>query len=277
MRSVLVIGMTGQVGEALLPRLLARFGAIDALSRYPRDRIAGVHWLRGSLEAMPPGSANQHDVLISLGPLDAFARWYATAMPSARRVIALGSMGRHDKSNSPDARERDLAARLADAEETLMAAGLRNGAAVTVLRPTLVYGNGRDRSLTPLVAFAKRWRFVPIPASARGLRQPVHVDDVATAILDCIDAPGASSQAFDLPGGEVLDFDAMVRRTVERHAPDAWVVTVPTFAVRLVAALASLLGRRSRFGSLARLSRDQSADASRAQRAFGYRPGPFRP
>ena len=277
MTSVLVIGLTGQVGEALLPRLLARFGAIDALSRYPRDPAPGVHWLPGSLEAMPPETANSHDLLISLGPLDAFADWYASALPSARRIVALGSMGRNDKADSPDAHERNLATRLADAEEILLGTGSRDGAAVTVLRPTLLYGNGRDRTLTPLVALARRWRVVPIPASARGLRQPVHVDDVATAILDCIDAPAASNQAFDLPGGEALGFDSMVRRTVQRHAPGAVVVALPAIVVRAATSLGSWLGRPSLSGSLARLSQDQSADLLPAQLAFAYRPGPFRP
>lgn len=277
MTSVLIIGLTGQAGEALLPRLLERFGAVDALSRFPREPCAGVHWLHGSLEAMPPGCATGHDLLISLGPLDAFANWYAGAMPSARRVIALGSTGRNDKLDSPDDYEREMATRLADAEDSLLSMGLRNGAAVTVLRPTLLYGNGRDRTLTPLLAFAHRWKFVPIPASATGLRLPVHVDDVASAILACIDAPDAASGAFDLPGGEALAFDAMVRRSVQRHVPGAWVVKVPAFLVRCAAWVVSRMGRPSVAGSLARLGRDQSADASPARSAFGYSPGPFRP
>lgn len=277
MTSVLVIGLTGQVGEALQPRLVARFGAIDALSRYPREPSAGVHWLHGSLEAMPPGCAAGHDLLISLGPLDAFANWYAGAMPTARRVIALGSTGRDDKSDSPDAHEREMAARLADAEDSLLSIGLRNGAAITLLRPTLLYGNGRDRTLTPLLAFARRWKVVPIPVAATGLRQPVHVDDVASAILRCIDAADAAGKAFDLPGGEALGFDAMVRRSLQQHVPGAWVVAVPTWLVRLAALAASRMGRPSMAGSLARLARDQSADAAPARAAFGYQPGPFRP
>lgn len=277
MTSVLVVGLTGQVGEALQPRLVSRFGTVDAVSRSLRDPAAGVHWLHGSLEAMPPGTAAGHDLLISLGPLDAFADWYVGAMPSARRVIALGSTGRTDKSDSPDAAERAVAARLEVAEGNLFAAGLRNGSAVTVLRPTLLYGNGRDQTLTPLLALARRWHVVPVPASATGLRQPVHVDDVASAILDCIDAPAAAGCAFDLPGGEALRFDAMVRRTLQRHAPAARVLVVPTFVVAMAARAASWLGRPSLSGRIARLSRNQAADGSPAQFAFGYRPGPFRP
>lgn len=279
MSMVLVIGLSGQVGEALAPRLFARFGAIDALSRYACDDSPGVRWLRGSLEDMPPAGETAHEVLVSLGPLDAFARWYADALPAATRVIALGSTGLHDKSESSDPAERELAQRLAVAEATLFDAGRRNGAAVTVLRPTLLYGNGRDRSLTPLVALARRWRCLPVPSTAKGLRQPVHVDDVAAAIDACLDSPAAQTagRAFDLPGAEALAFDAMVRRSLERHAPGAIVLVVPGFLFRTAARLAEFLGKGPGLGNLSRVAGDQTADASAARLAFGYQPGPFRP
>lgn len=279
MSAVLVIGLSGQVGDALAPRLLARFGAIDALSRYPREAIQGVNWLLGSLEHMPQGDGMGHDIVVSLGPLDAFVLWYCKARPAASRVIALGSTGLRDKSGSSDPGERELAQRLADAEASLFEAGRDGGAAITVLRPTLLYGTGRDRSLTPLVALARRWRFLPLPATAKGLRQPVHVEDVAAAILACLDAPAAltARRAFDLPGGEVLAFDAMVRRSVERHAPGARVLVLPGFAFRALTWIANRLGKGPAPGSLARMSADQTADPTPAHLAFGYRPGPFRP
>lgn len=279
MSTVLVVGLTGQVGDVLAPPLLARFGAIDALSRYPRGIIAGVHWLLGSLEHMPPDESMAHDILISLGPLDAFALWYCSARPAAARVIALGSTGLRDKSDSSDPKERELAQRLADAEGSLFEAGRQFGAAVTVLRPTLLYGSGRDRSLTPLVLLARRWRFLPMPATAKGLRQPVHVEDVAAAILACLDAPVGmtAGRAFDLPGGEVLALDAMVRRSLERHAPGARVLVLPGFMFRALAWIADRLGKGPARGSLSRLAADQTADAKPARLAFGYNPGPFRP
>lgn len=279
MSAVFVFGLSGQVGESLAPHLLARFDRVDALTRHPRESLPGVAWLRGSLEQMPQGGAMQHDVLISLGPLDAFARWYAHARPAASRVIALGSTGLRDKAASSDPQERELARRLAESESTLFHAGREIGAAVTVLRPTLLYGRGRDRSLTPLVALARRWRVLPLPSAARGLRQPVHVDDVAAAIVACLDAPAAFSagRAYDLPGGEVLAFDAMVRRTLQRHAPRSRVLLLPAFLFHALVWMAARLGKEIAPGSLSRLSANQTADPTPAQTAFGYRPGPFRP
>ncbi len=279
MTAVFVFGMSSQVGEALAARLLARFPVVDALSREPRDGMPGVQWLQGSLEHMPQGGAMAHDILISLGPLDAFTRWYSNSRPAASRVIALGSTGLRDKATSSDAAERQLAQRLCVAEATLFEIGQQCGAAITVLRPTLLYGSGRDQSLTPLMAMARRWHFLPMPSTAKGLRQPVHVEDVASAILACLEAPAAltAGRAYDLPGGEVLAFDAMVRRSLERYVPGARLLVLPGFAFRILAWMAEWLGKGPDPGSLSRLAADQIADAGPAHQAFGYQPGLFRP
>jgi len=278
MSRVLVLGLSGQVGEALRPALCARFGEIDAVSRDARAPEPGVRWLQGSLAAMPVEAAAGHDLILSVGPLDCFAEWFDVAAPLPTRVVALGSTGRHDKLQSPDPAERELAARLVTAESRLFESGVRQGAAVTVLRPTLLYGAGRDHSLAPLVRIARRWHCLPLPANARGLRQPVHVQDVAAAILACLDAPVTAGRAYDLPGGETIPFDAMVRRTIARHAPATWMPRVPAGVVAALAGLWRRIGRAGPgAGSLARLSRDQLADPAAAQADFGYSPGMFRP
>lgn len=278
MGRLLVLGLSGQVGEALRPVLLGRGFEILAVSRSHRVDGPGLHWLHGSLEAMPelPPAL---DAILSLGPLDAFASWYAAARPAVPRVLALSSTGRHDKRLSPDPAERALAARLAAAEASLFAAARMADAEATVLRPSLLYGNGRDLTLSPLVERARRWRLLPLPANARGLRQPVHVDDVAAALSACLDHPAETTgRAFDLPGGETLGFEAMLRRTLQAQAPGTLLLRLPTALFRLGAAVARALGRSAPPpGALARLAQDQVSDPSPAYRAFGYSPGRFRP
>lgn len=259
-----------------MPLLAQRRIAAYAFSRTARPDTAGVTWLRGSLEAMPalPDSV---DTLVSVGPLDAFANWLRTAEVPWRRVVAISSTGRNDKANSPDPRERELAARLAQAESSLLQVGRDRGAAVTILRPTLLYGSGRDRSLSRLVELARRWKFLPLPANASGLRQPVHVADVADAILRCLDVQDTGGRTFDLPGGEALPFLEMVRRTIERHVPTARIITLPVPFFHVAAwATRPFVGTIGQ-GLLARLAQDQVADASPAHAAFGYAPRRFEP
>ena len=277
MSRILVIGLSGQVGEALLPRLRERELSVLALSRQAREPHAGVDWILGSLESMPALPAGI-DTVLSLGPLDAFAAWFATAGPRSARVIALGSTGRTDKLDSLDAAERELAGRLRAAEEQLFAAAAHQDCAVTLLRPTLIYGNGRDLTLSRLLGFARRWGFLPLPSDARGLRQPVHVADVAGAIVACLDAAGTEGRAYDLPGGETLRFDVMVRRAMTRLAPGRPVLLLPAGWFQTALQLGAWWRRAPvNQGVLARLRRDQLADDSAARHDFGYRPRRFDP
>ncbi len=273
----LIIGLSGQVGDALRP-LLAPLGApVFALSRDAHDDDATIRWLRGSLQAMPdlPGSI---DTVISLGPLDAFSAWFAHSAPHPLRVVALGSTGRTDKRVSADADERALAARLDAAESRLFEAAHAHGSRLTVLRPTMLYGNGRDRSLSPLLHAARRWRMVPLPRGALGLRQPVHVADVAAAVLACLESPATEGQAFDLPGGEVLGFDAMLARALAIQVPGARIIRLPGPLFRLAIRLAGSLGAGPvAAGAVSRLARDQTADPVPARLAFGWNPRAFVP
>jgi nucleoside-diphosphate-sugar epimerase len=194
------------------------------------------------------------------------------------RIVAIGSTGVRDKRDSPDPVDRDEAQRLARAEACLFAYGQASGTDVTVLRPTLLYGSGRDGSLMPLAQRARRWRALPWPRSAIGLRSPVHVDDVAQAALDCLDAPASKGRAFDLPGGEALAFDAMVARYLQRHAPGARLLRLPEAAFRMALSAAGLAGKGGRMqGWLWRARQDQDADPRAAHAAFGYAPRRFEP
>lgn len=273
----LVFGLSGRIGQAFADALQPGEQVVAA-SRRPGVDGDGVQWLQGALQDLPP-PAGPFDGIASLGPLDAFARWFATADVAPARVVAVGSTSVHCKHDSPDAAERDVAARLAAAEASLAETCVRRGSALVVLRPTLVYGGGTDQSLDRLVALARRWRWLPVPANARGLRQPVHAADVAAAALVALRSPAPVAGAFDLPGGETLAWRDMVARTLATAAPGARVLPVPAPLFRLGVRLARGLGRLPGAGEgvLSRLDRDLVFDAGPARAALGFAPRLFTP
>ena len=275
-RRCLVIGLSGQVGQALQPRLPA-LGEIWGLSRQHFEETNRIRRLTGLLQAMPP-LPEGIDTILSLGPLDAFADWFDHSALRGVRIVALGSTGREDKRDSVDPEERGVARRLSDAEARLFGAGQRQRSAITLLRPTLIYGRGRDASLSPMLAMARRWGRVVLPAGATGLRQPVHVDDVADAVLACLDCPASEGRSFDLPGGERLEFRAMVQRSLARYAPQAKLVILPRWTFRVGVAAAAVVGFRPVGpGFVDRCRRDQVADPGPAHTTFGYQPRDFSP
>jgi nucleoside-diphosphate-sugar epimerase len=269
--TVLVFGGSSQIGHFLLPRLLASGEAVLALSRQPRPAQAGVTWLQGTLPdrvpALPALSA-----IISFGPLQGLATWLAQAsVADAPRVIATSSMSAETKRDSSVPAERALARQLRDGEAALAAACERHGCAWTVLRPTLVYGAGLDKSLTPIARRAMRLRLFPLPAG-RGLRQPVHADDIAQAVLAALECPAAAGRVLPIGGGERLHSGEMFAR-VRRSLPGATVpLPLPAWLLRL--------GQRALpplRGPLSRLDSDLVADNGELQRLLGIRPRPFRP
>jgi nucleoside-diphosphate-sugar epimerase len=277
--TVLIFGASGAVGRFLAPQL-ALFGArVLAVSRDPpqQDDRANVRWIRGDLFDATLEIADAVDIVVSLGPLDAFARWYERRAPAgARRVVALSSMSAESKRVSPDRAERELAERLRDAEARLARAARARGAAWTILRPTLIYGDGRDRSLAPIARLARRWRVLPIPAGAAGLRQPVHAADLAGAVLAAIDCTAAAGRTYPVGGGERLRFDELLGRLRAAVPGFVLAVPVPLFALRLWGRLRRGAGAAG-FGdaALRRLREPLVADNAAAERDLGYAPRAF--
>jgi uncharacterized protein YbjT (DUF2867 family) len=269
--TVLIVGGSSQIGYFLLPRLLGSGEPVLALSRHPRPARAGVEWLQGSLPhavpLLPPLSA-----IISFGPLMPFAKWLRkTPQGSATRVIATSSMSAQSKQDSSVPAERDISRLLRDGEAALAEACEHHGCAWTVLRPTLVYGAGLDKSLTPIARRAARLRLFPLP-SARGLRQPVHADDIAQAVIAALERPACAGQVLPIGGGERLSAREMFAR-VRRS------LSTPTLPVPLPAALlrvAHLLLPRAR-GPLSRLNADLVADNEAVQRLLDVKPRAFQP
>jgi nucleoside-diphosphate-sugar epimerase len=278
MRSALVFGGSGQIGVPVIERLLADGWRVVAVSRTMQADRGQLTWLRGDLQ-QAHGLPGQVDAIFSLGPLDRFSHWYAGTTVIAARVIAFGSTSVETKRDSDDAYERDLADRLRAAESRIFANARERQAGATVLRPTLVYGAARDRTLTRIARMAQRAGFFALPRAAHGLRQPVHVEDLADATLAVVDADVAQGRSYALPGGETLDYALMVERVLAALQPPARLIRVPTPLFKAALATAHAFGKMQGLGdaALARMGEDLVFDAEAARRDFGYAPRGFNP
>ena len=278
MKTALVFGASGQIGLPLLDRLGDAGWRVHAVSRQARSDTPGRHWLQGDF-AHVPVLPRDVDAIFSCGPLDLFARWYATANVVSPRVVAFGSTSATSKHASDDEHERDVARRLLGAEASVFEASEQRGAGATMLRPTLVYGAGRDATLTRIAGMARRWGRFVLPRRADGLRQPVHVQDLADAALAANVSPVAQGRSYDLPGGETLAYRDMVRRVLACLDPPLPLLELPMplFRAAVAAAQARGVARELTPAAVARMREDLAFDAAPARRDFGYAPRAFRP
>jgi nucleoside-diphosphate-sugar epimerase len=163
-----------------------------------------------------------------------------------------------------------MSRRLHEGEAAVARACERRGIAWTILRPTLIYGAGRDRSLTPLARHAMRWRVFGLPAGS-GLRQPVHAADIAQAVVRALDG-NAAGRVIPIGGGERLPASEMFARVHASLPVRAFPLRVPAPLIRLGARWVPPMR-----GALARLQQDLVADNGELERLLGVHPRPFRP
>lgn len=281
-RRVGLLGATSLVGQCLLPLLAGGDQEVLAFSRHGVARAEpGVVWqtLGGHALAasLPPGQARVAGWICS-APIWVLPHYFDVMKScGAKRVVALSSTSLFTKGDSSDRGERAVAGRLAEGEARLRTWAEENGIEWLILRPTLIYGFGRDRNLSEIARFIQRFGFFPLSGQAQGLRQPVHAGDVAAACVAALERPTLASRAYNLSGGETLTYREMVCRVFTALGRPPRPVTVPLGVVRMAVALLRIAPRyRHLTAAMAeRMNRDLVFDHGEAAKDFGFAPRPF--
>ncbi|MEM9532914.1 MAG: NAD-dependent epimerase/dehydratase family protein [Pseudomonadota bacterium] len=280
-KKILVAGGGNQVAAFLLPALLRAGHRVRVHSRRSRPAWVAEHaqltWDVGPWHQAHHAAADAQ-ALIYLAPLDQFpALW--CGLSGVARVVCFSSTSRLSKADSADDAERAVASVLASGEQQVSDLAAAAGAALAVLRPTLIYGAGLDRNITRLARFLLRWRVMPILGTGGGRRQPVHAADLAGAAQALIDRAAPLSGTYELTGGETLGYRDMVSRIFASLNLPPRFIRVPAGLAR---AAVPLLRRTRRWrdlnpSMLVRMNQDLVYDPAPATHDFGYAPRPFRP
>ena len=273
----LVFGATGAIGQQVCDLLVKQGWKLVAITRtHHSQQCAEIEWRQAELPNVAL-AGERFDAIISCGPLSLFADWLAQADVQCSRIVAFSSTSVHVKQSSPDAAERELMGRLLQAEAQLVSLSKSKSLAVTILRPTLIYGSGMDRNISRIASIAKRYGFFVLPHDALGLRQPVHAADLAQAAVAAIARTETGARSYDLTGGETLSYRAMTARILAELKPSVRLIVLPGYLFQVMAKVARLLGvHDAGVAVLARMREDLVFDDSAARAELGYEPRPFK-
>ena len=245
---VAVLGGTGFVGHAVCEHLVERSGGAGGRIVVPTRRLrhglalqslptvqlvqANVHDDRDLARVLAGCEAVVHLVAILHGSEAEFERVHvqlpqrvAAACNAAgvRRVVHVSALG-----VAPDAPSRYLRSKAAG-EQVWRESGLD----VTVLRPSVIFG-ARDRFLNLFAQLQALAPFVPL-GGAHARFQPVWVEDVAAAVVRCLDQPATIGQVFECAGPQQFTLADLVRLAGRLSGHPRPVLPLPGALARLQA------------------------------------------
>lgn len=285
-----VLGATSMVGRNLIPLLADAGWHVEAFSRQspatrqPGDQGARVTYrlLERSDCCHAESCATQAKIThwVCLAPIWVLPDYFPMLTAyRAKRVVALGSTSIFTKKTSSDLAEQNTAEKLRDGEQRFIAWAEANGIEWVILRPTMIYGLGQDRNICEIARFISRFGFFPLFGAAQGLRQPVHVEDVAAACAAALQSGQAADHAYNLSGAESLPYREMVSRIFRIMDKPERFVAVPLFIFRWAVVCLRIwpMFRNVSAAMAERMNADLVFDHADAMRDLGFFPKPFQP
>lgn len=273
----LVVGGTGIVGGYIVEHLLKAGRRPIVLSRSPRSG-AGIDWIEGDLRCPDRLTVPPFETLFCTAEIGLLADALPhLCPPSLKRVVAFTSTSIETKIESGTASERELLRRLADGEHRLAAVCEQRGIGWTILRPTIIYAEGRDGNISRLARLIQKLGFLPLMGRGAGLRQPVHAEDLAMGAIAAAHRAEAIDKTYALPGGEVVSYREMVGRIFDGLQRPRRVISVPPVFWRIAFTLAKPLFPHANVAMGTRMSKDMVFDAAPAIEDFGWKPRKFHP
>lgn len=219
--SVLVLGGSGFVGRALCEHLLRRCGA-DVRITVPTRRLPhaqavqslpGVTVVKADVFKDLPALVPGHDAVVNLvailqGSAAAFEHVHVElpkriAAAGARRLVHVSALGVAEHAPSRYLRSK------AAGEAALQVAAQTHPLALTLVRPSLVFGAG-DHSINLFARLQRLFPVIPLGGATARL-QPVWVQDLARALVEVLLRRDAIGQTYEIAGPRELTLADIVR------------------------------------------------------------------
>lgn len=269
-RMVFVTGSTSPLGLRVIQRLttegwspccllrsakaereLFSFGATSVVRGDCREP---ERWIQ-ALEGIP---TLLHLAPISLAP----SVFNAARNMNVSRCVAISST--RGLSRLPDR----LANTVRESEEAIKAVSPN----ITLLRCAMIYGSGKGGNVDRLARWIDRSRWVPLVGDGSALIQPVHIDDVAAAVLRALNRPETThGAALTVAGPSGIPWREMAETIAEVKGRKVRWVRVPHRLALTLSRVASRLSPRLTPlpEIIERLEEDRAYDISETRTRLG--------
>ncbi len=251
MKKILILGGSGFIGSAVA-EALTKSGAFVTIPTRDRERAKQLLLLPTcdvvSASVSNPDTLDalvkEHDVVINLvgilhGDFEAVHVNFPARVADCcgrhkiQRLIHMSAIGADPNGPSAYLRSRGRG------EQAVKEIASGTGLAVTIFRPSVVYGAG-DSFLNMFLGLVKLFPVIPL-GSPNATFQVVWVEDVARAIASAIDMPQTAGKTYPLVGPKVCSLRQLVEFVIQLSGKRRLVIGLGPLLTRLQAVTFELL------------------------------------
>lgn len=149
---------------------------------------------------------------------------------------------------------------------------------VTILRPTMIYGDLCDSNMSKFIKMIDKLRIMPVIDGGRSLIQPVNARDLGKAFYTVLTSPEKTTgKAYDLSGETPLQMIEVFKMISNNLNKKTTFVSIPLGFGVLLSRVAKILtlGKIDYVEKVQRMAEDRSYSHEEAKNDFNYKPMSF--
>ena len=280
--SILISGASSIIGKPLVARLRDQGEKVIEVSRAIHDDEYHCCWdlsTQQLVETTLNNKKGQIHSLVHCAPIWLLPNHLPSLIEHGiKRIIVFSSTSIEGKSKSTSVHEQHIVELLKDAELEIWQATQIHDINATIFRPTMIYGYGQGFNLAFIAKIIQRFGIFPMVIGAKGLRQPVHADDLTNAVCLALLNEKSHGKTYVLSGSKVMTYESMVKQVFSVLGKKTKILKLPLSMFRGIITLANKVMNMPVDAAMAdRMQENLDFDYRLAQQDFAYSPGPFLP
>lgn len=149
---------------------------------------------------------------------------------------------------------------------------------ITIIRPTMIYGDLCDRNMSKFIKMVDKLRVIPIINSGESLLQPVNARDLGKALWDVlITTDSTYGKSYILSGEQPIRMIEILKIISKGLNKKTFYINVPlsigVFVSKIIVKIS--LGKFNYIEKVQRMGENRSYSHYEAANDFGYSPMPF--
>lgn len=149
---------------------------------------------------------------------------------------------------------------------------------VTILRPTMIYGDLCDRNMSKFIKMIDKLRIMPVINGGKSLIQPVNARDLGKAFYTVLMSPDKTAgKVYDLSGEKPLQMIEVFKMISDNLNKKTTFVSVPLGFGVFLARVAKILtlGKIDYIEKVQRMAEDRIYSHEEAEKDFNFKPMSF--